>query len=421
MAYGNYSNPTWSNGVSVLNQGAMQAITDQVYIHDNIHKNFNLLEYLDYNWFHNQKIVDYCNTGFTAYDAGTANVGGDATYSFITNQSYRCTCNTHTTGVYCGIQKTISMDLTKFESTQFASSTDDYILFTYYVSDFTKMDKITLKLGTNNSNCYYIDVTGVYNSTGWNTSRAKKSEFSNGGTPPSWSSITWMMIEFKVKTSVDGYSHFVSLDLVSMVRKHPSKNESALFQEYNGTSFSIFNNFDEYGYGIAQVTDTVSTPSLNKPALTILSKVSDIYFMRLTGYWRDFYCKAVMTFKSNGYSAGISWYFNDDNYIATYVNNNIFYMVVRSEGSSTTYSISCGTNAKDLRFILKMWKKNGFIHAQFSNVVVGHFFLDAPDPFTSKYAYIYLSATDANSPGHYHQIEISQDAAIFAETGYSST
>lgn len=420
MSYGNYVNPTWANGVSVLNQGAMQAITDQITIHDNIGKNFNLLEYLDYNWFHNQKIIDYCNTGFSAYDGGTATVGAD-TVSFITNQSYRCTCNTHTTGIYCGMQKTISMDLTKFESTQFSSGADDYISFNYYVNDFTKFDKITLKLGTNNSNCYYIDITNITNNIGWNTSRVKKSAFSNAGTPPAWSSITWIMLEFKVKTGVDGYGQFVSLDLVAMTRKHTSKDEPALFQEYNGTSFTVFTNLDQYGYNVNQITDTAGTPSLNKPGLAITPIVSDVYYLRLTGYWKDFYCKSYQMFKSAGYSAGISWYYDVDNYITTYIDNNIFYLIVRSSGTSTTYSIACGTNAKDLRFIIKMWKKNGFIHVHFSNVVVGHFFLDAPDPFASKYAYMYLSCPYANSPGYYNQIEISQDAAIFAETGYSTT
>lgn len=380
-------------------------------------KNFNLLQHIDYCLFHNHLIVDYCNTGFTAYNAGTTNVGGDSTNSFITNQSYRCTVNTHTTGVYSGIQKTINVDMSKFANGYFSSATSDYVTFVYYITDASKFDYVALKLGTNNTNNYSFQDTP---SNGWNTISIKKSDFDSNGTPPTWSNITWLLFELSVKTGVDAYAEFACIDLVCMTRKHPSLDQPCLLQESNGTNYSVVNGYDQYTYGISLAGDTAGTPSMLKPLLTILNLEGDVYYTKLTPHiWKNFYCKSYQMFKTAGYSAGISWWVDSDNWIATYVYANLLYLDVKIAGVTTQYNIACGTNAKDTHFVLKLWKDDGFIHSHFNGAI--HSFIDVEDVFTSKLGGIYLTVPGNVISGHYHQIEVSQEPTIFAETGYSTT
>jgi hypothetical protein len=419
---GGYVPEAWSNGSTKLNTITMTKITDQIKAIDddcNKSRNFNWLEWSDYFWQKNNLDIDTCQTGFSARSDTT--VSQDGTNTFISDYATKALCSSSSTGgsVYPGAYKAISKDCTKFNDLVATSATSDYIIWTFYVSDKTKLDSISLHLGTNASNSHRYNFVAADVANGWNTKQLAKSAFSDNGTPPAWSAITYILFEYHVPNGVNGQNSYITSQYIGMCRKHPSSSKPWIFQEYNGSAWQVVANFDQFDYAAILVSDTTGTPSLTKPMLHLLDKVNDYYALQLTGMRRDFYLKGYVMCKNAGNVCGFTWRADSNNWVEVYYESNTCYMQVQYNGSGTNYSISFGgTIAKHSKLNINFYKTNGIIRVKFSGNSIP-LFLECADPFSATTGAIYFASPGTTVNGAMVNCIVSNDAYILAESGYS--
>jgi hypothetical protein len=112
---------------------------------------------------------------------------------------------------YVGMYKNpSSIDLTQFDDAS-ASTTADLIVFTVYIYDVSYYTNLAIKLGDDNSNCYYYEVdpsVGLVN--GWNQISVAKSAFTTAGSPSGWDDITYVRIELYALDNSAYNSYIVS-------------------------------------------------------------------------------------------------------------------------------------------------------------------------------------------------------------------
>lgn len=139
--------------------------------------------------------------------------------------------DTNDSGGSIGIYDTFSsIDLTTFNSGA-SSSTSDYIMFAFYVSDSTKIRNILIRLGDDDSNCYYKFMPNWR--TYWNFKKFKKSEFGTDGTPSGWDDITFLRIY--VETHDNSSSDYVAFNKIWLSRKESGGLVSSPIYVTNGS------------------------------------------------------------------------------------------------------------------------------------------------------------------------------------------
>lgn len=135
---------------------------------------------------------------------------------------------------YVAMYKNISsMDLTQFDDTS-ASSTDDLIVFDFYIFDITYFTALSIKLGDDNSNCYYHTVnpsTDLVN--GWNQIAVAKSAFSTAGSPSGWDDITYLRVELYALDD-SAYNSYIASNYLQLVKATDFSNYAGVyFRQYN--------------------------------------------------------------------------------------------------------------------------------------------------------------------------------------------
>lgn len=219
-AFGKHSQLTFANGSYTvpidednLNEiERMHEITDNFLARNSI----DFMKYKEYFFMKNCKQIETFqdNTDWTA-EASTT-LTDDSTNKFIGSNSVKIAEN-DATASYVGMYQTISsVDLTEFNDTS-ASGTSDCIALTFYISDYTKINTVTIRLGTDSSNYYYV-VYGSFTKSGWITIYPMKSDFYSVGSP-NWAAITWINIRWYSNSSASG--EYISPQLLSLFRTMP--------------------------------------------------------------------------------------------------------------------------------------------------------------------------------------------------------
>ena len=192
------------------NETALTSIMGEL----NSYNNTSLKQALDYGIENNVKeihnfenISDFTTNGDMSLDQVKSSdvicgIGGIAMQSNVTSAS--------SIGVYDNIT---SIDLTAYPSGA-SASTSDYITLCFYVSDSTVFTTLLLRLGDDDSNCYYKYISL---STGWNFYSAKKSDFGTDGSPSGWDDITFVRIY--VSTKNNSQLDYIILNKLYLIRR----------------------------------------------------------------------------------------------------------------------------------------------------------------------------------------------------------
>jgi len=191
---------------------------------------------------------EICNfTDYTDWTSYNATLSDSEEHTLGLGNVTRMSDSNDTAG-YTAMYKSIpSLDLTHFDDSS-ASGTDDLIVFSFYMSDVSKATSLAVKLGDDNSNCYYTDVNpSVDLVDGYNRLEVAKSAFSTGGTPSGWDDITYLRVELYT-TSGASSSYIESIYFMLA--------DAADFSDYAGDSFVQFNEISNVSEALAVVADS---------------------------------------------------------------------------------------------------------------------------------------------------------------------
>lgn len=307
---------------------------------------FKLKNKLDYFYKRNYKLLESFqdDTSFTAMSSTT--VSADTSNDCIGYQATKMLENDNTASDI-GMYKSISaFDLTTFNDGG-ASTTSDFITFAVYLSDYTKFSDLTFKLGTDNTNNYSVSYTpngwsGAYAYSGWHVVSLPKSDFTSNGTPPAWSNITY--IRCQATTVANAQNEYITMQHIALCRVDADNSTYYnVFQEYKGSITGWENVFSPNLYntdivwcnykntlGILMIAQ--NNYSGNERALTVLNDVICFRF------------KAEMISKWFQQTGSLTWYYDANNYIETYVESNNLYLNVTEGGSLTSQNVALINN-----------------------------------------------------------------------------
>lgn len=237
--FGKFTELTFVNGAApAINAANLNELERVVNLADNEFarsSTINFEHYKEYFYQRNLKEIETF-TDYTSFTAAASTTRSADTTNVIINSQAVKMAESDAVASWIGMYKTISaIDLTAFNDSS-ASSTSDCIQLCFYISNTAKFDYIQFKLGTDNTNNY----SAVYDMstlrTGWNCLYLMKSEFTNNGTPPLWSNITYVRFEAYTKTGASG--EYITFQQMQLVRADPvSAGYCNPFQKYNGTTW----------------------------------------------------------------------------------------------------------------------------------------------------------------------------------------
>jgi hypothetical protein len=336
MEFGKFTQLTFVDGstpaINATNLNEMQRI---IKLTDNELKrsqSFKLREYIKYMYYRNMSDIYYPNldsSGWNIVNNTETGLSDETTNNLFSFSALKWTKKTNTAGTET-INRTVSnIDLTKYGNNTI-SSTNDIIVFSFYVSNASKVTAIGFYLGTNSSNYF---AKAKYPTTGWNFMYCKKSEFSTNGSP-NWATITWESIA--VQFAANAINEYVYYQSAQLVRGDAVLTSTPVFyQKYMGSVTGwrrIFDITDTWVYSLLtdMKTSKLGIMRLNSSDTELqLHLVCDI--IQFTSKF-EFVCKYA------GETPSVTWFVDVNNYIEVYVTNNVFTMFIMETGVSTTIS-----------------------------------------------------------------------------------
>lgn len=359
--FGAFVDITWVNGTTpAINATNLQSITDVVgYCDEELRrsKSFKFSEVLRYLFERNTRAITYVNdeTGWGYFDTDpTSSITGDETNVCMGSDSVRCTETENQAGII-GMTKDLAstLDLTLFEDGS-ASTTDDFILIIWYVSDATKFNGFGFNIGDDGSNLYTCSFFSFV--TGWNVGYISKANFGTTGSPTGWDSIDYY--EFIASMTASANGAYFSLQYIQMIRVNPDdSNYFSFHQMYMGSAsgwenlFSISNG-DPFLY--LDESLAIRRIGLLSPELTDNPINTRIYEDVLSFFSKfEFYCK------NEGECTSVCWYLNSTNYVEIYVASTLFTMDIVVAGVTTSINIALASTLKFDDRILIYFEKNG--------------------------------------------------------------
>lgn len=207
-----------------------------------------------------------------------------------------------------GIYDTFSTkDLTVFPSGA-SSSSSDYIMFAFYVSDATKVRNILIRLGDDDTNCYYKFVPSWHST--WNIKKFKKSDFGTDGTPTGWDDITFLRIY--VETHANASSDYVACNKIWLTRKESNGLTASSLYVTDGAG-----TYDSYMYlqGMDDVVSYYDKRVCKKGIHNAVDDYSDDMIQIMSDV-NAFSFKCEMYSKIDSFAgASLLWYIDSYNYI----------------------------------------------------------------------------------------------------------
>lgn len=341
--FGNFTPLTWANGgAPAINDVNLQAAWDILAELDGEFwrsQTLNAYDILEYFFHNNCKEVDNF-TDYAEYTAWTSTTLSNDTVNNTMGKNAIKTLESDNTASYVGMWKNItSLNLATFNS-DLASTTDDIILCVFYISDITKVDTVTYKLGTDNANNYNVTYAAATCVTGWNVKRPAKSDFATTGAPSGWDDITYIV--FQWYSTVNAQNAYITFQYCQLCREDVDyANYYNPFQKYVG---SVSGWIDYFGistdYIVLYVDEAISklgfmkvNPANNEDDLYVRSQEYTSFISK----W-EVYCKKA------GYTNSFVWRVDADNYIETYISANVLYLDAVEGGVLTSQNIALSVN-----------------------------------------------------------------------------
>lgn len=339
--FGNFTPLTWVNGgAPAINDTNLQSAWDILTTLDGEFyraQTLNAEDILEYFHSVNCKEVD----NFTDYAEYTAwastTLSNDTTNNCMGKNAVK-TLESDNTASYVGMWKNItSLNLNTFNEGG-ASSSDDIVLCVFYISDVSKVDTVSFKLGTDNANNYNVTYAAATCSTGWNVKRPAKSDFATTGAPSGWNDITYIVFQWYSK--VNSQNAYITFQYCQLVREDATyANYANPFQKFLSASWSNYLSI-ALDYVFLYVDEAISkigfmkvNPTNNEDDLYVRSQEYTSFISK----W-EVYCKKA------GYTNSFTWRVDANNYVETYISNNILYLDVVEAGVLTSQNIALSVN-----------------------------------------------------------------------------
>lgn len=329
--FGNFTNLAWdNNNPPAINDVNLQAAWDVIEDTDNElrrSKTINSKDLLDYFYNVNCKEVDnFTNESeFTAWASTT--LSNDTTNNCMGKNAVK-TLENDNVASYVGMWKdTYSLDLTKFNDGS-ASDTSDIIMCAFYVSDISKINNVTYKLGDDNANNYNITFSAATLVPGWNIKRPRKSAFSTTGAPSGWDDITYCVFQYySIVTSQNAYITWQYCALYREDVDYPLYYNP--FQKYYGSVTGWVNIFlimgDYFALYLDEAINKIGIIKINPADAEDNLYLGSQDYTNFISKW-EFYCKKA------GYLPSIVWRVDADNYAEAYISANVLYLDVYEGG-----------------------------------------------------------------------------------------
>jgi len=318
---------------------------------------FRFRDYKQYYYDRNVKTIEYFqdHTDWTGLSGGET-LATDTTNKFVGEAGVRCTEDDDTAS-FIGMTRNISsIDLTEFNDGG-ASGDNDIIAYGLYISDETKLQSITIKLGDDNSNNYSYSVFASTLGDGYNLLYVRKSEFTTNGTPSGWNDITWINCQSYTKTNGSG-GYFTGI-LLQLVREDPEYPYYANpFQIYRGAITGWENIFPQ----ISDLYTIYNDPTINRLGMGKVNEKNESgneYDLHIFCSVINFIGKFEMYCKDAGELTSITWQVDINNYIEVYCQLDVFYLSIWESGVHTTYSVALANPLVYNERVNLYFEKNG--------------------------------------------------------------
>jgi hypothetical protein len=332
--FGDFSKTTFVNGTSpAINAVNLNKNEDMLSVLDaelaySEQFNFNYMK--DYWLARNYKQISLLDDA-SNWSADGSTISADTT-NYQTSYSSIKVLEPDNTASWISMYRTIpAIDLTTFQNGIDASTTADVIHLTLYISDITKVQVCQFKLGTDNSDNYYFVLSGL--ATGWNSVAVHKSAFSESGTPPAWSNITYIRCEWNSYTSSQGA--YITFDFLGMYRDQPTHSGwCGCFAVKNADAWAVGELYP------AELTKLYFDPKFGCTGISVVDNFgidSDVSLLLYRTYL-NFICDSTWYCTEEDEISKIRWYYDASNFINVYISSGTAYMVLEESTGTTTES-----------------------------------------------------------------------------------
>lgn len=173
------------------------------------------------------------------------------------------------------IFKNVTLDLSAYDDGVGTTSTEDYIGFSFYLSNSTIFSATpigTLTFETSTNNYFYSDLN-ITTTTGWNVISLLKNDFIEVGSP-NWSNITKMYLKYDVASG--NSNEYITMGIISLLKQESSSGGSVLPQALDTTDSPTFGtttltDLTEDRIVITDENKTLSSSVVTSAELTYLS------------------------------------------------------------------------------------------------------------------------------------------------------
>lgn len=342
MEFGKFTELTFANGgapaINDTNLNEIERVVKDTDVELSRSASVKLHKYKEYMFLRNTNVLVY----FTYYGDWTNNyplqvdLSDEQSENLMGNDALKMENILNTAG-WMSIAQILST--TKNFAVFFdgsTSTTDDIVLFMFYVSDAAAFSSLEFRFGDDFSNSYYISLAGTF-STGWNCIFPQKSDFTTMGSPTGWDSIDYVRIAPYVDAGYLG--EYIYFQYIGLARQDPDySGYPSTFQEYMGSSSGWENVFSIVSDVISVYRDYCD--QIEK--IGIMKMNNDISPNQLHFYcdvinfiskW-EFYCKYA------GESASVSWYVDSSNFFEVYITSDTFYLEVTEAGVASNVNVA---------------------------------------------------------------------------------
>lgn len=349
----------------------------------NSYNGSNLKDFIDYAINNNTKIIHNFDTITDFTLTGSMQLSGMFGDSIFGISAVKIQ-DLNESGGSIGIYDTFtSIDLTTFTSGT-SSSTSDYIMFAFYVSDSTKTRNILIRLGDNDTNCYYKFMPSWR--TGWNVKKFKKSEFGTDGTPSGWDDITFLRIY--VETTTNSSSDYVACAKMWLCRKESGGSTSSPLYVTDGAG-----TYDSYMYmqGMDDLVADYDTRICKKGIHNAYYYSTDMFQVMSDVNSFSFKAEIYTKIDSDGFT--LVWYVNSSNYVHVIL-RGLSFSIKETVDSTTSYlDVGILTSAIESNDRIDVW-----IEKSSDNVIRARVEVDGQLPVYTE-AVLNLSSTLSGDVG----------------------
>lgn len=333
--FGNFIEKTWTNGsgesINATTLNLRETKIGQLDEECRRSQSISFSEYKDYFTTRSTQVI----STFDAKDDWTLTDGvatDSSTYNRVGKSGIKIVDNDASAGWLRIYRTDFSIDLDVFMNQDDASSTSDYIYLLYYCNDASKVSDITVRLGQDTSNYYYLTFSSGI-TTGYQSAYMLKSNFSTGAGSPSWSStFTYVSVGWNSTSSAGG--DYVIFDILGMIREDWTNSHVWSLDDGNG-------NWDVEVLDPQTEVYQYYDPFFGKIGL---QKGEGTWSYGLHAYCdvTDFVAEIEHHVTVQGELSNFRWGIDANNYIDVYVTSSTFYIdeyVSASGGHVATLSL----------------------------------------------------------------------------------